>query len=94
VLAARARDHLGGGEDHGDRRHAGPQQEIGERRRGGIGQVQRLQRAGEQREQSGGRDRHRPVAAELGAARHLAADRRDVRQRPFQILHAPADARD
>jgi hypothetical protein len=86
VLAARARNHLGGGEQHGNRRHAGPEQEIGQRRRGGIRQVQRLQRTREQREQSGGRDRHRPVAAELGAARHLAADRRvsaNARSRSF-----------
>ena len=87
MLAARARDHLGAGEDHGERRHAGPQREIGERRCGRIGQIERLQRAGEQREHPGRRDRHRPVAAELRAARHLAADRRDVRQRALEVLH-------
>ena len=39
------------------------------------------------RQPAGRRDSSRPIAAKLGAARHLAADCRDLGQRVVEILH-------
>ena len=87
MLASRARDHFGPGHDQGENRHPTPQREIGERRCDRVGEVEHLSQCGDEREHSARRDRDRPVAAKLRAARQLAADRRDVRQCPLEVPH-------
>ena len=86
--APRARHHLDADENDRDGRGRDPDGHIGEEIAGGIGQPERLHGGRRHRHEAGRRHRHRPVAAKLGAARQLAADRRDIGQRPVQLFHA------
>ena len=86
---ARARHHLDADQDDGDGRRRHPQCHIVEDVSRRVGQPPRLQPRRKHRQEPGGGDRDRSVAAELGATRHLAADQGDVGQGLVQVLHRP-----
>jgi hypothetical protein len=85
--APRAGNHLDANQNDGGRRRQQPQQEIGEGVGRRVRQQPRLNARGEECEHAGRGDRHGSVTAKLDAARHLAADRRDIGQRLFEIRH-------